>query len=334
MNQLEPNSDEAKLELSYAYLAMGAVSSKLQDLTVAKVAFEKALAIQYELTEDLPKTDMSQVDIADTLEWLAEIEEQLGSLEQAVRTREKVQNIITDLLATHVGNANLLESIAYSYLNNANVMYYLGLYKAAKQAVLSAKINLDKLLQQDPSNEIWQLDLLRADIFELHLMAVIHKAPYRQPITWTDFQNIIFKAKKFHSLIAIVIKNYQLGGDWALAERAITLAKSKLEQLLRIQPGNHLLLTALSNVYLLAAKQDEHSQSQVGAVSTTNMTTNSVKRQACQQTVNLLQPIVTDNSGYEVLLPFVQAHDCLQQQDKVKQFVDKLALMKIKIYSF
>ena len=215
-------------------------------------------------------------------------------------------------------------------------MYYLGLYKAAKQAVLSAKINLDKLLQQDPSNEIWQLDLLRADIFELHLMAVIHKAPYRQPITWTDFQNIIFKAKKFHSLIAIVIKSYQLGGNWDLADSAIQLAKSKLEQLLSERPANQLLLTALSNVYLLAAKQDEHTQNQVGAASTNNVTinTHSEKRQACQQTVNLLQPIVTDNSGYEVLLPFVQAHDCLQQQDKVKQFVDKLALMKIKNYSF
>ena len=336
INQLKPNSDDAKLELSYAYLAMGAVSSKLQDMSVAKEAFEKALAIQYELTEDLPQTDMSQSDIADTLEWLAETEEQLGYLELAVQTREKVQHIINNLLESNSDNANLIESLAYSYLNNANVLYYLGHYTAANQAAVSAKANLDTLLQQDPSNEIWQVDLFRAHVFELYLMALVHKAPDSQTITWTDFQKIIFKAKKFHALIAVVIKSYQLGGNWDLADSAIQLAKSKLEQLLSERPANQLLLTALSNVYLLAAKQDEHAQNQVGGVSTTNTTSNakSNKRIACQQAANLLRPIVTDNSSYTVLLPYVQAHDCLQLQDKVRPFIDKLALMQIKNYSF
>ncbi|MGY0650120.1 MAG: winged helix-turn-helix domain-containing protein, partial [Paraglaciecola chathamensis] len=225
---------------------------------------------------------------------------------------------------------------AYSYLNNANVLYYLGHYTAANQAAVSAKVNLDTLLMQDPSNEVWQVDLFRAHVFELYLMALVHKATDSQTITWTDFQKIIFRAKKFHALIAIVIKSYQLGGNWDLADSAIQLAKSKLEQLLSEQPANQLLLTALSNVYLLAAKQDEHAQNQVGAASTNNVTSNthSEKRQACQQAANLLRPIVTDNSGYEVLLPYVQAHDCLKQQDKVRPFIDKLALMQINNYSF
>ncbi|QHJ11954.1 Transcriptional activator CadC [Paraglaciecola mesophila] len=336
MNQLKPNSDDAKLELSYAYLAMGAVSSKLQDLSAAKEAFEKALSAQYQLVDGISDTDISHLEVANTLEWLAETEEQLGSLQQAVHTREKVQNIIVNLLITHSDNANLIESLAYSYLNNANVLYYLGQYNAANRSALSAKANLDTLLQQDPSNEIWQLDLLRADIFGRHLMALVHKTPDSQTITWPDFQKILSRAKKFYSLIAIVIKSYELGDNWDLAGSAIQLAKSKLEKLLSEQPSNQLLLTALSNVYLLEAKQDEHAQNQVGAVSTTNATSNtrSDKRKACQQAANLLQPIVTYNSGYEVLLPYVQAHDCLQQQDKVKQFADKLALMQINNYSF
>ncbi|MGY0603792.1 MAG: winged helix-turn-helix domain-containing protein, partial [Paraglaciecola chathamensis] len=336
MNQLKPNSDGPKLELSYAYLAMGAVNNKLQTLSEAKVAFEKALSLQYQLIDGISDTDISHLKVANTLEWLAETEEQLGSLQQAVHTREKVQNIIANLLITHSNNANLIESLAYSYLNNANVLYYIDQYKAANKAALSAKANLDTLLQQDPSNEIWQVDLFRAHVFELYLMALVHKATDSQTITWTDFQKIIFRAKKFHALIAIVIKSYQLGGNWDLADSAIQLAKSKLEQLLSEQPANQLLLTALSNVYLLAAKQDEHAQNQVGAASTNNVTSNthSEKRQACQQAANLLRPIVTDNSGYEVLLPYVQAHDCLKQQDKVRPFIDKLALMQINNYSF
>lgn len=334
MNQLKPNSDDPKLELSYAYLAMGAVSSKLQDMSVAKEAFEKALAIQYELTEDLPQTDISQVDIADTLEWLAETEEQLGNLQKAVALREKVQFILLTLIDTHKSNGDLLEALAYSYLNNTNVLYYIGQYKAANQAALSAKANLDTLLQQDPSNEIWQLDLLGANALNLYLSSLTSSAPSNQSIALSDFKRILTRAERLYSSIPIIIESYQLNRNWALAEHAIRLATPKFEQLSKEQSSNQLLLTALSNVYLLAAKQDEQLHSQVSAASTTNVTTNSEKRQACQQAANLLRPIVTDNSSYEVLLPYVQAHDCLQQQDKVRPFVDKLALMQIKNYRF
>ncbi|WP_158768451.1 winged helix-turn-helix domain-containing protein [Paraglaciecola sp. L1A13] len=336
MNQLKPNSDDAKLELSYAYLAMGAVTNKLQTLSEAKVAFEKALSLQYQLVDGISDTDISHLKVANTLEWLAETEEQLGSLQQAVHTREKVQNIIANLLITHSDNANLIESLAYSYLNNANVLYYLGQYNAANRSALSAKANLDTLLLQDPSNEIWQLDLLSAHAINLYLSALTHSAPSNQSIALVDFERILARARIYYTSITIIIKGYQLNGNWALAERAITLATSKLEQLLSEQPANQLLSTALSHVYLLAAKQDEHTQNQEGAASTTNATSNakSNKRIACQQAANLLRPIVTDNSSYEVLLPYVQAHDCLQQQDKVRPFVDKLALMQIKNYSF
>lgn len=336
MNQLKPNSDGPKLELSYAYLAMGAVNNKLQTLSEAKVAFEKALSLQYQLIDGISDTDISHLKVANTLEWLAETEEQLGSLQQAVHTREKVQNIIANLLITHSNNANLIESLAYSYLNNANVLYYIDQYKAANKAALSAKANLDTLLQQDPSNEIWQLDLLGANALNLYLSSLTRSAPSNQSIALSDFKRILMRAEIFYPSITIIIKGYQLNGNWALAERAIRLATSKFKQLSREQPANQLLLTALSNVYLLAAKQDEHAQNQVGAASTTNATSNthSDKHQACQQAVNLLRPIVTDNSSYEVLLPYVQAHDCLQQRDKVKPLIDKLALMQIKNYRF
>lgn len=334
MNRIAPSDKETKRELSYAYLALGGVNNKLQNSSAAKVALERALDVQYELSTEPLQDIMSNVAIVETLEWLAETEEQLGELRQAVNTRKKVQIDINQLLGTHDSNANLIESLAYSYLNNANVLYYLGQYNAANQAALSAKTNLDKLLLQDPSNKIWQLDLLRAHAFNLYLSSLIHGTPTVQRIAWADFQSILARAERFYSSVPIIIRGYQLNTDWALAERAIRLATSKFEQISKEQPSNQLLLSALSNVYLLAAKQDEHAQNQVGGVSTTNVNTNSNKREACQQAVNLLQPIVTDNSSYEVLLPYVQALDCLQQQDKVKPFADKLALMQIKNYRF
>ncbi|WP_346766539.1 winged helix-turn-helix domain-containing protein [Paraglaciecola sp. 20A4] len=333
MNELaleDKEASEAKLELSYAYLAIGAINSKVQDHNAAQEAFERALAIQYQLVKDVPQTDISHLKIANTLEWLAETEEQLGDLRQSVRSREKVQNIITNLLVSHSGNGNLIESLAYSYLNNANVLYYLGQYTAANQAALSSKANLDTLLLQDPSNELWQLDLLGAHVFNSYLTTLIHHRASTQSISWSDFQRILARAERFYSSIPIIIKSYQLKSDWDLAYRAITLAKSKLQQLLIEHPSNQLLLSALSNVYLLEAKQKLQTQSQAGSLSTTN--TN--KLEACKRAITLLQPIVTDNSSYEVLLPYVQAHECLRKLDKVGHFVEKLALMQIKNYNF
>ena len=336
MVDLAADDIDAQWELSYANLAIGSVNTKLQQHKIAKNAFETALAIQYELTQNIPVNDISHSYVTDTLEWLAETDEQLGNLQQAAITRKKIQLILTTLLNTHQSNGDLLEALAYSYLNNTNVLYYLGQYNAANQAALSAKANLNKLLQQDPSNEIWQLDLLGANALNLYLSSLTRSAPSNQSIALSDFKRVLARARIYYTSITIIIKGYQLNGNWALAEHAIKLATSKFEQLLREQPANQLLLTALSNVYLLAAKQDEHAQNQVGAASTTNATSNthSDKRQACQQAVNLLQPIVTDDSGYEVLLPYVQAHDCLKQQDKVRPLIDKLALMQTKNYRF
>jgi DNA-binding winged helix-turn-helix (wHTH) protein len=315
----------AQLELSYAYLAMGSVNTKLHNPSTAKVAFERALDIQYELAKTLTKDDISHANIANTLEWLAETEEQLGDLQKAKQSREKVQTILAALLTHHVDNGDLLEAQAYSYSNPANNLYYLMDFLAAHKAILSAITYLNAMLGQDPSNKVWQLQLLSAKAFQQYLAKIGHIESSLPLTSLNDFKTILKGAETSYSLIAMVIKNYQISNQWNMAKQAINLAIPKIEGSLATHPNNFKLRSSLANIYLTQAKQ--MSSYKV-------IDRNKDKFEACQQAVLTIEPFISKASSYELLLPYVQAHDCLGKLREVQRYVDKLAKMKIINYQF
>ena len=324
---VENHSDDkvAQLELSYAYLSMGSVNSKLQDASTAKIAFETALDIQYELAKTLSKDDLSHANIANTLEWLAETEEQLGDLQQAKQTRQKVQTMIAALLTSHFGNGDLLETQAYSYFNQANNLYYQTDYLAAHKAILSSITHFKAMLGQDPSNKVWQLELLSAQAFQQYLAKIGHIEPSIPLTSLDDFKIILKGAETSSSLIAMIIKNYQISDQWNMAQKAIKLAIPKIEKSLSNQPTNLKLKSSLANIYLTKAKQ-------VSSHKVIDL--NKAQFKACQQAILTMQPFINKASSYELLLPYVQAHDCLGKLMEVQSYVDRLAKMHISNYQF
>jgi DNA-binding winged helix-turn-helix (wHTH) protein/energy-coupling factor transporter ATP-binding protein EcfA2 len=315
----------AQLELSYAYLAIGSVNIKLQQPSAAKIAFEMALDIQHELVKTLTKDDISHADIADTLEWLAETEEQLGDLQKAKQTRKKVQTILAALLASHFDNGDLLETQAYSYFNHANNLYYLTDYLAAYEAILSSITHFKAMLGQDPSNKVWQLQLLSAQAFQQYLAKIGHIESSIPLTSLDDFKIILKGAEKSSSLIAMVIKNYQISEQWNMAKNAIKLAIPMIEKLLANQPNNLKLRSSLANIYLAQAKQVSSNKV---------IDRNKAKFEACQLAILTIQPIISISSSYELLLPYLQAHDCLGKLMEVQSYVDRLAKMQISNYQF
>jgi DNA-binding winged helix-turn-helix (wHTH) protein len=316
---------DAQLELSYAYLAMGSVNIKLQDASAAKIAFETVLDIQYELAKTLTKDDISHADIADTLEWLAETEEQLGDLQQAMQTRQKVQTILAALLTSHFDNGDLLEAQAISYFNHANNLYYLTDYLAAHKAILLSITHFKAMLGQDPSNKVWQLQLLSAQAFQQYLAKIGHIESSIPFTSLNDFKIILKSAEKSSSLIAMIIKNYQISEQWNMAQNAIKFAIPKIEKLLANQPNNLKLSSSLANIYLAQAKQVSSNKV---------IDRNKETSDACQQAILTIQPIISNASSYELLLPYVQAHDCLGKLMEVQSYVDRLAKMHISNYHF
>jgi DNA-binding winged helix-turn-helix (wHTH) protein/energy-coupling factor transporter ATP-binding protein EcfA2 len=333
MFELAPSDLDVQWELSYSYMAMGSVNTKLHQHSIAKNAFQSALDIQYKLVENLPKHDISRADIADTLEWLAETQEQLGNLRQAAYSREKVQTILSSLLTAHKNNGDILESLAYSYLNQANILYYLGNHVAASQAISSSILYFNAMLDQDASNHVWKVNLIFANALQGYLVKLNDSKSAVSHISLDDFKKVLNRAEKSSYSLIIIIKSYQINGYWNLAESAISLAKSRLDTLLNKQPTNIELLSSLANVYLTAAKQATHGQ-------LTDSRTNQAfedkkaKLNACNQAISKLQPIVTVDSSYELLLPYVQAHSCTGKLSQVQELIDKLESMQITQYQF
>jgi DNA-binding winged helix-turn-helix (wHTH) protein len=325
MLALVTDNVDAQWELSYAYLALGGINSKLQFHGDAKTAIEAALQIQKKIVNTLPQDDISHSYIVNTLEWLAETEEQLGDLQQAIKIRLQVQTILTDLLTTYIDNGDILESLAYSYFHSANIEYYLGDYIASNQAILAAITYFDTLLVQDPSNKVWQLQLIAAQALQHYLAKITHSPILAPQLNIDDFKKTLNRAEKSSSIIAIFIKAYQLNNKWGLAQQAINLAIPRLEELVTQQPENGKLLFSLSNIYLASAKQSQRTQAEYN---------DSAKLSTCQQVIDILQPTITPSTSFELLLPYVQAHDCLEKLDKVQSFVRKLENMQIHRYQF
>ena len=321
----DSGNQDAQLELSYAYLAMGSVSTKLQRQDAAKVAFEKALAIQYDLAKTVAPDHLSRADIADTLEWLAETEEQRGELQKAQQTREEVQAILGTLLSRHSGNGYLLEAQAYSHFNHANNLYYLTDYRASYQAIVSSIAYFEAILDQDPANQVWQSQLMSATAFQDYL-ATIGRIESSKPATsLDDFKLILEGVEKSSSVLAMIIRNYQVNEQWHLAQQAINLAIPRIEKLLAKPSNNHKLIATLANLFLAQAAQVTGSN-----VSGSDQT----KFDACQQAITTIQPVVSLSSSYGLLLPYVRAYDCLGRLNEVQPYVDRLAKMQITNYQF
>jgi hypothetical protein len=236
-----------------------------------------------------------------------------------------VQKIIAALLISHLGNGDLLEAQAYSYFNHANNLYYLIDYLAAHKAILSSTSHFKAMLSQDPSNKVWQLQLLSAKAFQQYLAKIGHIEPSIPLTSLNDFKKILKGVETSSSLIAIIIKNYQINEQWHMAQHAIKLAIPKIEKLLANHPKNFKLSSSLANIYLTQAKQV--SINKVNAH-------NKEKFDACQQAILTIQPIISTSSSYELLLPYVQAHDCLGKLMEVQSYVDRLAKMQISNYQF
>ncbi|MEP2652528.1 MAG: winged helix-turn-helix domain-containing protein [Paraglaciecola sp.] len=328
MVEQSPNNQDAQWELSYAYQAIGGIDTKLQLLVNAKVAFEAALKIQNKIVSELPQGDFSNLYVSDTIEWLAETEEQLGNFNNSIQSRKKVQAILIEMLDIFGFNADILESLAHSYLNQANTLYFLGKYSEADTTVTLSISRFEALLKQDPTNQNWQISLIGATALLRYLDKQLFKQSTAPLISIRDFNRLLDKVEPSSPFIEITIKSYQANDDLDLAKKSLLLTQRKVESLLTSQPTNMNFLYALSNTYLLEAKQSEISRL------TRNEGTKKEQLGACKKVIDILEPLITESSNYRLMVTYIRAQDCLGHLDKVSHFIKIIETKQITKYAF
>jgi DNA-binding winged helix-turn-helix (wHTH) protein/tetratricopeptide (TPR) repeat protein len=320
MNRLEPENMDGKIELYNALSVIGTLYLRQQRYDAAKTAFQSSLSKTNQLLIKYPNDSLMHSDKVDALLWLATTEQHRGNLEATLLLLEEGQEIIQEALVSEGNNANLLERLAYLHWRQAILLDYQNAYSEAYIYISKAFETLQKVLMQDPENEVWNKDLLKIKLSKLLFSKKIGTPEDDDFLTKMSPENIR-KIQDPNTLVA-VIKYYQTVGNWKASSDLIqhSLQNSEFRNPTNISDAREIL--AFSHLKLLEASH---------LINENNMFDMS---KTCKQVIELLDPLVKKSRSVEYLLPYIQAHDCIGERNKVKTELAYLEEMRIKVSDF
>ncbi|MFT6992524.1 MAG: DNA-binding winged helix-turn-helix (wHTH) protein/tetratricopeptide (TPR) repeat protein [Paraglaciecola sp.] len=320
MNRLEPENMDGKIELYNALSVIGTLYLRQQRYDAAKTAFQSSLSKTNQLLIKYPNDSLMHSDKVDALLWLATTEQHRGNLEATLLLLEEGQEIIQEALVSEGNNANLLERLAYLHWRQAILLDYQNAYSEAYIYISKAFETLQKVLMQDPENEVWNKDLLKIKLSKLLFSKKIGIPENNEFLTKMNPKNIK-KIQDPNTLVA-VIKYYQTVGNWKESSDLIqhSLQNSEFKNPTNISDARDIL--AFSHLKLLEASY---------LINDNNMFDLS---KTCKQVIEFLGPLVKKSRSVEYLLPYIQAHDCIGERNKVKTELAYLEEMRIKVSDF
>ncbi|QJR79839.1 transcriptional regulator [Alteromonas pelagimontana] len=306
---LEPKNYDVWSELSYAHNALGSVFLRQYRYDEASQAFTTSLTLKNKIIAANPDDKVLLADRADTLSWLASTEFKRGKLEVAVSLQTQVQSELLDMLMLQQDDAYIIENLALSHWQYARLLDYTNALGEARFQIKQAIALYEQALDQDKSNVRWQRDIAELRIYN-GLLAVQDGATVT-----ADFEEAIEKAGAVeglqwstqHNLIAY----YQLRGNWKSSE-ALLQALDVKDEYVNSTGAAKTFQPLVAKFRLLEAKQYQH----YGRVNAT--------QEACGDVIQRLSGVVEGSKNVEILVPYVRAHDCSGDLEKVK---DKISLL-------
>jgi DNA-binding winged helix-turn-helix (wHTH) protein/tetratricopeptide (TPR) repeat protein len=320
INRLEPENIDGKIELYNALSVIGTLYLRQQRYDVAKTAFQSSLSKTNQLLLKYPNDSLMHSDKVDALLWLATTEQHRGNLEATLLLLEEGQEIIQEALVSEGNNANLLERLAYLHWRQAILLGYQNAYSEAYIYISKALETLQKILMQDPENEVWNKDLLKIKLSKLLFSKKIGTPENDKFLTKMSPGNIR-KIQDRNTLVA-VIKYYQTVGNWKASSDFIqhSLQNSEFKNPTNISDTREIL--DFSHLKLLEASHLSHENNMFDMSKT------------CKQVIEILTPLVKKSRSVEYLLPYIQAHDCIGKRNKVNKELAYLEEMRIKVSDF
>jgi eukaryotic-like serine/threonine-protein kinase len=318
MNLLEPDNVDGWVELHYAYSTLGSLYVKQQNYPVANNVFTAALDLCQQALRQRPGDEDLQGDIADTLAWLATTSQHLGELTKALTLYQQGQKVLENARLQAPTNANLTERLAYSHWQQAKIYTFRREYTAAYAAISAAQQHLQDVLNQDPENEIWLSDMLSISLSKMLLAHTLGQADDSVDIANLNI-NAENLAKRSHTLIELA--NYlQAIGQWQESQQVVIHLANYLAELPAVFSADKASALALTN--LLEARQWHH------------LGRKSDMQAACAAAIEVLKPLINTSQSVEYLLPFAQAHSCLNTLELIPQETQLLTNMGIANFAF
>jgi tetratricopeptide (TPR) repeat protein len=257
-----------------------------------------------------------QAELADSLSWLGSARQAQGELQQAIVLFEQEQAELTALRAAAPTELNWAFRLIIAVQRHAILLLATGNDAAAATELRSAVALAQGLTQHDPTNRLWQRQLLSLQVLTAETQANL--GDLREAL---DLQTATVTG--LASLTSLDPANQA----WMLLESAnlLNLGESLL-RLGRPQEASARFQTALDRIRQAAGQargeteiEQKQARGLVGlAQARAALGEHAAALEACRQAIVILQPLVhSDAHNYNTQDLWVRSHLCAGQGDQV-----------------
>ncbi|WP_289028245.1 winged helix-turn-helix domain-containing protein [uncultured Paraglaciecola sp.] len=325
INILEPNYVDGWVELYYAHSTLGSLYLKKQEYTLAKQAFEASLKLNNKAISRYPKDSIFRSDKADTLSWLATTEQHLGNLNNVLSLIQQGQTELEQMLESEPNNANILETLAFSYWQQGIMLDYLGQHSLAYSKTTRALMIIQRALEQDPANKQWGEKQLGIQVFQLLISSKLKDHTQLNNSDLSEMVDNILELTFSKPLLAIdMLHYYRINNLFSKSHggKLFNFAEKFIQEQLIQNENDPQYISALAELRILEAYL---------ATANNNFI---LKNNACQQAIVLLAPLVANSRNVEYLVPFSIAHSCLNTQNEIPDTLLSLEIAGIDAIHF
>jgi DNA-binding winged helix-turn-helix (wHTH) protein/tetratricopeptide (TPR) repeat protein len=325
MLRLEPDNDTALMEVSYATNSMGSVAFRQLEFAQALSYFESSLAYKQRILEKSGESISSVTAVTNSYSWIASTLMNLGNINDAVRTLENAEGILSKQLSFTPGNASIIENLSFVKVKIAESGRFAKDMTKPVEKLKEAQSLLSNILAQDPDNSIWKSQYLNIGTMlnyyqsQTFSSSNINKAGLNISIDDILDENYFVTAKGYAT------HSFQNLGKWEFSKRLLNSLEKTESMSDNINAAIHANILNIENLkkyipYQLAnIRQSLHENSH---------DINTV-RTKCEDLFTLTSKVVRQSQHPLFLQAYVFSGYCLNKQNAVNEQRAQLFRMNV-----
>ena len=319
----DPDDVAAWIEQSYAHNSLGTLALQRGDTKSAASEFGLSVALKTRAYAKTPNEKQLAADLADSLSWQASAQMRLGELVQSESLYQRALAILESLHKAHPEDTLWIEQLAGVWSRQSELKQARGDLSGSFGDAQTAFSLSQKMAESDPGNLDWRRKMYVAELRLIDTELEQKPAPLlnrleKLLLLVTEMSNPqppsvnlqILVAKLNQKKAALLMQQSQL----MLASQSLEPALGKLTQLSATSPADVTIRAATIDALLLAADLRSLQQEP-----------NALKQ--CESVRAMLVQSITGSSDFQLLVPWVKAHACLNQTDQVRNVKKQLEAM-------
>jgi DNA-binding winged helix-turn-helix (wHTH) protein/tetratricopeptide (TPR) repeat protein len=322
LNELAPEKIEWWVLQATAHNTLGAVALRQKKLTIAEAHFEQEIELRKRAIVRLPHDRGLKNEYANSLSWLGSLKRKNGELSAAERLYEHEGEILRALYHESPNEAEISYSLGLSLVHRATLELALGQKTEALSNFREAEQLFLHILKLEPEKSAWWRDLAKTKI-GIESILIQSKTAKSNQAEIDEIGKITEKLTRINPnqpdwshLVAsqhMLVVRYMIKTKKNIeAKQIIERTTTNLQKILRDNPNDLNSKLTLANALIIRAKIENDYKK------------NPTSRQFCQQGVDLIKGDVATSFDYQILLPWLELHICLNNREQITNTTVKL----------